>query len=205
MKPHQVKDHRPALPVLTPDEKMLVELRDNMWLIDQEQRAATAAFHAAIRIPSSPQFKMQSEWEAFRTRTRNVPPGDGQPNSASEQARKIALLKIARECRAYFVAEVTRLSDRSMEACIAETRQDDVARGQAQYAAHLQQAAPALPRMSPAEFLSQLRARGIGLSIGNDGGLLACPGSLLTEADRGVLREYKAQIATLLTDTVMVA
>ncbi len=165
---------------------------------------APRAYLAAKRLPYAPQFKLETEWEAFRARTRNTPEGDGHPNSASEQARQVALLRIAREGLAHFIAEMARLNGQTAPVSRFDAELDDMARLRSVTQVWPSHMVPG-PRVTPAEFLKQLQSRGIGVSIGNNGGLLACPGSLLTEADRGVLRQYKAQIVTLLADTIEVA
>lgn len=199
MKPH-VKTAPPPPAAADP---LLKLLRDDPYAIDNAQRAATQAYNEASRQPAAPTFKLETEWQGFRDRTNNAPRTDGRPNSAADQAHKIARLKIAQECRAHFAAEVARLKSRTPQQCRDESARDEMAR----HHAPIQRPAPTptRPRMTPAEFLAQLRGRGISISIGSDGGLLACPGSLLTDADRGVLTDYKAQIATLLADTVQVA
>lgn len=54
------------------------------------------------------------------------------------------------------------------------------------------------PRMSPAELVQSLAARGVTLSAGEGGTLRAVPADLLTAADLEVLRTYKPAILDVL-------
>jgi hypothetical protein len=54
------------------------------------------------------------------------------------------------------------------------------------------------PRIQPAEFIARLSARGISLTATPAGDLVARPASLLTDADRTVLRDIKPGIVAAL-------
>jgi hypothetical protein len=58
---------------------------------------------------------------------------------------------------------------------------------------------------SAGQFLAALGRRGIVLMTVDDGAILACPGALLTEADREVIRAHREELAPMLAEAVVVA
>jgi hypothetical protein len=64
---------------------------------------------------------------------------------------------------------------------------------------------PASVQWPAGQFLASLGRRGIVLMRVDGGAILACPGALLTDAEREVIRAHSDELAPLLAEAVVVA
>jgi hypothetical protein len=126
------------------------------------------------------------------------------PNSAADHAARHALYAIALEAQE-FCRGILRMPEGERQAAWIKDRDASTRAQIDRIEAASIASASRIPQWSATENIAALARRGISLSVDKKGHLLASPATLLTAADRELLRQHKAAHVAALADAEVVA
>jgi hypothetical protein len=194
----------------SPDSDLLAALRQDPHLLGRAQQSAAAAYELARCCVYAPLALIGRLWnDAQRAQTiglRSI--GTIGPWALNAEEHKlvarVAMLRAALRATAEFRCILAMTAPEKHEAEKNEKHRVILAEN-AQLQAASASSHQNLPKWSPREFILALAQRGVALSVGSDGGILATFASTLAPADIAVLKQHKAAIAAELSNPLQVA